>query len=497
LSEVRSVEVRAGAYYDSVTLMRASSAVTAVEGVMSALVAMATPLNLELFAGMGFAVPELEPSDMVVAVRARDEAAVAAAHLGLDASLAELSGRRQADLGQAAPRSITSAARLVPEANLALISVPGPNAFPEAMDALAAGLHVMVFSDNVTLAEEVVLKDTGAERGLLVMGPDCGTASIAGVGLGFANAVRPGPVGVVAASGTGSQQVMCLLDAAGVGVSHVLGVGGRDLSREVAGRSALRALQAMGDDPATEIVMVVSKPPAPEVAEQVRAAAAGLGKPVVLALLGRGHDDLTSATGRALAMAGAEPPQWPVLAPERLPPARRGALRGLFSGGTLCDEAMLIAAERLGPVRSNIPLQPDWALPHDLRGPGHLMIDFGDDQLTMGRPHPMVDSTMRLERLAAEAADPDVAVILLDVVLGHGSHPDPAQELSGVIRQGLREELAVVVSLCGTEADPQGWHRQAERLRAAGAWVHLSNADAARHAVALAEGAGGAEGAAW
>ncbi len=489
MSEVRSIEVRGGVYYDSVTLMRASRAVTAAEGVLSALVAMATPLNLELLAGMGFAVPELEPSDMMVAVRARDEAAVAAAHLALNASLAELSGHRSADLtGQAGPRTVTSAARLTPEANIALISVPGPNAFPEAMDALAAGLHVMVFSDNVTLAEEVVLKDAAAERGLLVMGPDCGTASIAGVGLGFANAVRPGPVGVVAASGTGSQQVMCLLNAAGVGVSHVLGVGGRDLSSAVGGRSALRAMQAMGEDPATEVVMVVSKPPAPEVAERVRAAATGLGKPAVLALLGPGHDDLTSATGKVLAMAGAEAPQWPVLAPQHQPPARRGALRGLFSGGTLCDEAMLITAGRLGPVQSNIPLEPAWALPHDLRGTGHLMIDFGDDELTGGRPHPMVDSTLRLERFAAEASDPGVAVILLDVVLGYGSHRDPAQELSAAIRQGLRDDLAVVVSLSGTEADPQGWHRQAERLQAAGAWVHLSNAGAARHAAALAEG---------
>jgi FdrA protein len=489
VSEVRTVEKRAGVYYDSVTLMRASRAVTQVGGVLSALVAMATPLNLELLAGMGFEVPELTSSDMVVAVHARDEAAVTAAHLALDASLAELSGHRSAGpTGQAAPRSITSAARLAPDANLALISVPGSNAFCEAMDALSAGLHVMVFSDNVSLAEEVALKDAAAERGLLVMGPDCGTASIAGVGLGFANAVRPGPVGVVAASGTGSQQVMCLLDAAGVGVSHVLGVGGRDLSGAVGGRSALRALQALGDDPATEVVLVVSKPTAPEVAERVRAAATGLGKPVVLALLGQGQHDLTSATEKALAVAGIDPPQWPVLAPEPEPSTRRGALRGLFSGGTLCDEAMLIAAERLGPIRSNIPLEPAWALPPNLKGTGNLMIDFGDDQLTRGRPHPMVDSTLRLERLAAEAADPDVAVILLDVVLGYGSRPDPAHELAEVIRQSQRDNLAVVVSLCGTEGDPQGWHRQADQLQSAGAWVHLSNAAAARHAAALAEG---------
>ena len=489
LSEVSTVDVRADAYYDSVMLMQASSAIGAVAGVTAALVAMATPLNLELLANMGFDVPQVAPTDMVIAVRARDEATVAAAHWALDASLAELSSHRPAGLtGQAAYRTVSAAARQVPGASVALISVPGLHVFPEAMDALDAGLHVMIFSDNVTVAEEVALKDAAAERGLLVMGPDCGTASIAGVGLGFANVVRPGPIGVVAASGTGAQQVMCLLDAAGAGMSHVLGVGGRDLSESVGGRSALRALRALGDDPSTEVVLVVSKPPAPEVAGRVRAAAMNLGKPVVLALLGPGYGDLTTATGEVLARAGIEPPVWPVLAPEHPPRVRRGALRGLFSGGTLCDEAMLIAARRLGPVRSNIPLRPDWVLAAGLKGDGHLMIDFGDDQLTRGRPHPMVDSTLRLERFAAEAADPDVAVILLDVVLGHGSHPDPAADLCAAIAAARRDDLAVVVSLCGTEADPQCWHRQAQRLQAAGAWVHLSNAAAARQAVALADG---------
>lgn len=489
MSDVRATDVRADVYYDSVTLMRASRAVTQVNGVLSAMVAMATPLNLELIADMGFEVPVVSPNDMVVAVHARDEAAVRAAHQALEASLAEMSAPRAADsTGQAVPRSLTAAARLAPGANLALISVPGPSAFTEAMDALHAGLHVMVFSDNVGPAEEVALKDAAAERGLLVMGPDCGTAVIAGVGLGFANSVRPGPVGVVAASGTGSQQVMCLLDAAGVGVSHVLGVGGRDLSTAIGGRSTLRALQALGEDASTDVVMIVSKPPGPEVAERIRAAAADLGKPVVLALLGQGHDDLTSATEKALAAVGIEPPRWPVLVPHQVPAARRGALRGLFSGGTLCDEAMLIAAQRLGPVRSNIPLQPDWGLPPSLEGTGHVMIDFGDDLLTRGRPHPMIDSTRRLDRLAEEAADPETAVILIDVVLGHGSHPDPAPEFAQVMSRVQRDDLAVVVSLCGTETDPQDWHRQAEVLRAAGAWVHLSNASAARHAVALAEG---------
>lgn len=493
--QVSSVEVRSGAYHDSVTLMQASRALTEVDGVSSALVAMATPLNLDLLAGMGFDVPAAGPADMVVAVRAKDDAAVTAAREALAKLLADLSQQPIADLGgAAAPRTIASAARAASDATVALISVPGPHAFSEAMDALQAGLHVMVFSDNVSVAEEIALKDAAAARGLLVMGPDCGTAVIGGVGLGFANAVRPGRIGVVAASGTGSQQVMCLLDAAGVGVSHVIGVGGRDLSAAVGGRSTLQAMQLLGADPSTDVVMVVSKPPAPEMASRVRDAAAGLGKPVVLALLGPGHDDLTSASEKALAAAGFVAPAWPELAPASAPaaaPAPGGLLRGLFSGGTLCDEAMVIAAERLGPIASNIPLEAAWALPGDpLRAElpaGHVMIDFGDDRLTAGRPHPMVDSTLRLERFVAEAANPDVAVVLLDVVLGHGTNPDPAAELAPLIERAAGR-VAVVVSLCGTASDPQSWERQARRLQAAGAWVFLSNAAAARYAVTLVEG---------
>jgi len=372
-----------------------------------------------------------------------------------------------------------------------LISVPGPHAFTEAMDALTAGANVMLYSDNVPVEQELALKEEGRRRGLLVMGPDCGTAAVGGVGLGFANVVRPGPVGLVAASGTGSQQLMCLLDGAGVGVSHVLGVGGRDLSAAVGGRSTLQALDLLDSDPATELIVLVSKPPAKAVADEVQAYAEKLATPVQFALLGRGQPDLTAATERAVTTVGgawSEPRWWPAR-PERTGDFR--VLRGLFAGGTLCDEAMVIAADALGPVASNIPLEPDWALPDDLRSPGHLMIDFGDDRLTRGRPHPMIDQTLRVERLLEEAAGPQAPVVLLDVVLGYAAHADPAGELAPALSEAQRivgaagRELAVVISLCGAAGDPQGRDRQAEALVAAGASVHLSNAAAARKAVEL------------
>jgi FdrA protein len=334
----------------------------------------------------------------------------------------------------------------------------------------------------VPLDQEVRLKSVAAGLGRLVMGPDCGTAVVGGVGLGFSHTVQPGPVGVVAASGTGCQQLLSLLDAAGVGITAALGVGGRDLSAAVGARSTLTALDVLDADPATELIVVVSKPPADEVARAVRAHADTLDSPVQFAFLG--ETDLTAAAEVAIAALGSPVPQWATWMPEpgRATTPRPGALRGLFCGGTLCDEAMLIAASELGRVRSNIaPLPSDRVGPTE-RTPEHVLIDFGDDELTAGRPHPMIDQSLRLERFAAEAADPGTAVILLDVVLGHGAHPDPAAELAPLIETS---GPPVAVSLIGTAADPQGLDEQAAVLQGAGAHVFASNAQAARFACEL------------
>ncbi|MEV7005013.1 FdrA family protein [Streptosporangium sp. NPDC051022] len=493
------VETHRGAYRDSVSLMQVSRAVGEVPGVSDALVAMATELNLDLLRGLGFTVPEAAtPNDMIVAIRAGEDA-LGPARERLAAALTEGTpttgggtGGGPEGLGAPpAPRTVGSAAARS-GANLALISTPGRHAFVEAADALEHGLSVVLFSDNMPVEQECLLKDMAAARGLLVMGPDCGTAVVSGVGLGFANVVRPGPVGIVAASGTGAQQLMCLLDHAGTGVSHCLGTGGRDLSAEVAGRSTRQALAALDADPATELIVVVSKPPAPRVAREIREYAGTLSTPVRFAVLGQGLD-LTSVAEQAVRDLGGTPPRWPHWdAPDPQRP-RPGALRGLFCGGTLCDEAMLITADRLGPIRSNIPLRPEWALPADLSAPGHLMIDFGDDRLTAGRAHPMIDGALRLDRIAAEAADPECAVLLLDLVLGLCAHPDPAAELAPAIASARAtaaaggRDLAVVVSVTGSTTDPQGLDRQAARVREAGAAVFLSNAAAARHAAALIE----------
>jgi FdrA protein len=503
------VEVRRGTYHDSVTLMQVSRQAEELPGVEAAAAVAATPVNLELLARQGFAVDaaELGPSDLVVCVRAADEAAADRALEQVEALLAQ-AGRGAGpgsgaggEVGAGPPRSLRAAARRDPDLNLAVLSVPGRHLHYEIAEALQAGLHVFCFSDGLDPATEAACKRAAAERGLLLMGPDCGTAILDGVGLGFANAVGRGPVGVVGASGTGIQEVTCLLDAAGVGISHAIGVGGRDLSPEVGGIMTLRALDLLAADAATERLVVVSKPPDPQVARRV-ADAAATGKPAILAFPGLaappplppGVEFAGSLEAAAAwAVEGIEGMPEPPLptdgTPAGSPAVTPGAIRGLFSGGTLCYEAMAVVAGVVGRVASNIPLRPEWRLADPYRSEGHTFVDFGDDAMTEGRAHPMIDPGLRNERIRREAADPGTGVVLLDVVLGYGAHPDPGGALAPLV-EGARADrpggLSVVVSLCGAAGDPQGLDGQAAALRAAGAVVTRSCAQAARLALAAA-----------
>jgi succinyl-CoA synthetase alpha subunit len=482
----------------------------AVPGVTRAAAMMGTPPNRALLAGAALLTADGEsagPTDLVIAVVADTGQAADAAKQVVESAL---TARPATADTRARPRTLGGALRALPDATLALVSVPGPYAGAEARAALRRGLDVMLFSDNVPLATEVALKREALERGRFIMGPDCGTAILHGVPLGFANAVPRGRIGLVAASGTGLQEITCRLAATGEGVSHAIGVGSRDLSDEVGGAMTLAALAALAADVATEVVVLVGKPPGKSVVAPVASALAALGKPTVVSLMGstafpatRGvHvaatlEDAALAAGALargqapgsieLALSAAEVEQLVAECGRTLAPGQR-FVRGVYAGGTLAWEALGLLAARLPNVAPGV----------DGDGAAHRVVDLGDDHFTVGRPHPMIDGTVRREWIEREARDPSTAVLLLDVVLGYGAHPDPAGELLPALHSARRDAaaarrgLVVVTSVIGTERDPQVRSSQVAALRQAGVLVMDSNAQAARLAALIAAHAGGA-----
>ena len=491
-------------YFDSVFLMRIGTELERLDGIEHAVVAMGTPANLENLAAVGFALDEaaspIRPADLVIAVDGVSEGAIGAARERLEVLLA---GSIEAGPGVAEmrPGSLREAIALDPGSNLALISVPGAYAAREARRALRAGLHVMLFSDNVSVADEIALKDEAIERGLLMMGPDCGTAILNGAPLGFANACRVGRIGIVGASGTGIQEISCAVHRLGGGVSQAIGTGGRDLSSDVDARMTRFGIEALARDPRTDVIVVVSKTPAPAVADRVIAALSEAEKPGVVHFVGEGGkpamgDVAFAATladaGRLACAAGgleisAADSSTGVLAKAETDRAPAGRLVGLFTGGTLCQEAWALITRAGLAVHSNVAADPQWRVQPDADVAGHVLWDLGDDAFTVGRPHPMIEPALRDDRVAEAGDDPTVRVILVDCVLGYGAHADPAGSLAAGARRATAaksgRDLTIVASVTGTDLDPQNAATQRRVLADAGIVVAQSNADAAHVAI--------------
>ncbi len=496
-------------YKDSVALMRITERLLGLEGIRRATLVMGTGANKEILAEARMLPAELQPcgpGDLLIVIesdtRAQGEIALAQAERALLGEAPPAGGTALGGTGTApAVRALAQGFARAPDAGLVQISVPGPYAAAEAMKALRHGCHVFLFSDNVPLSEECALKALAVRKGLLVMGPDCGTTILNGVPLGFANAVRRGSIGIVAASGTGLQEASVQIHLAGAGVSHAIGTGGRDISAAVGGATMLQAIDLLGADPGTRVILVVSKPPSLEVSARIIERLLRIAKPAVVLFIGARLEPvpgiwitttLADAVRQAIKLADLPLPALE----DRVPPrpsfvASQKYIRALYSGGTFCYEAQAIWRDAGLPVWSNAPLDDARALSDPMHSIEHTAIDLGDDRFTVGRPHPMIDPSMRIERLRAEARDKAVAVILLDVVLGYGSHEDPAGALVPAIRDARLEaaregrSLAFVVFVCGTDDDPQQRTAQVRSLRDAGALVFPSSTDAARAALRL------------
>lgn len=505
-----SVEVRKNTYYDSVTLMLITKDIKKLDGVKEILVGMGTDLNKELAENLNLSneeVKNLTPNDFFISVLSEKENVMDSI---IDKVEELLSSKKSSTSKEYIPSNFDAAVKHRPDANMVIISLPGRYAAYEARKALNNGLNVMLFSDNVTVEEEIELKKMGREKGLLVMGPDCGTAIINHVPLCFANVVRKGDIGVVGASGTGTQEVTVLIDNLGGGVSQVIGTGGRDLKSEVGGIMMLEGFKALIDDHETRVIVLISKPPAPEVAEKILQLVKTTDKPVVVDFIGGNRKtieeygaypciSLEDAAHKAVALSkgesvedfdGFDMSEYEINDLVEKETAKFGKgqkyLRALYTGGTLADEVMKLLGKEIQGIYSNIPLQPEFKLVDTKKSIGHTCIDLGDDEFTLGKPHPMIDPMGRVERLPKEAEDEEAAVVLMDFVLGYGSHIDPAGEMLTAILEAKRtmeakgKYLCIVGYICGTKKDPQDYFEQKKKLEEAGVIILPSNAQAVK-----------------
>lgn len=494
------IVVKKNTYFDSVSLMSISTRANKLDAVEQAFVAMATEMNKGVLKNLGLLTPELEEAksgDLMIVIKGANDVDNEQSLAAIEALFTNKEQRGQHESSYA---TIASAKKHIPDSNLAIISVNGMFAAREARQALQNDLNVMLFSDNVSIEDELALKQLAHEKGLLMMGPDCGTAIINGAALCFGNAVRRGNIGIVGASGTGSQELSVRIHEFGGGISQLIGTGGRDLSEKIGGLMMLDAIQMLENDPQTDVIALISKPPAPAVANKVLERARTCRKPVVVCFLGRNEppadeSGLQFARGtkeaalKAVLLTGVKkesldlhPLNWPLIEEvrARLTPQQK-YIRGLFCGGTLCDEAMFAAMTKHGEVYSNIHPDPAFRLKDINKSVAHTFLDFGDDDFTNGKPHPMIDPTNRLSRLLQEARDPEVGVIVMDFVLGFGSHEDPV----GVMIDTIKEAKAIAAAdgrpleilgyVLGTDLDTPSLAQQCQMLTDAGViWASSS-----------------------
>ena len=505
--------IKVSEYHDSVSLMLVARELAGYDGINDAAVVMATEANKSILAEAGMLTDDAKAAtanDLVIAVDAVSEQAAEEALGNVEALFAQKAA--EDETADFRPKTIRGALSSFPNANVCVISVAGRYAADEAWEALTRGLHVLLFSDNVSLEDEIALKQYARDHGLLLMGPGAGTAILNNVALGFANVIPKGNVGVVSAAGTGLQEVSTLVAKSGLGITQGIGTGGRDLKKEVGGIMMLEGLKSLQQDPDTEVIALVSKPPSPDVVDLILEQVAKSDKPTVVCFMG---GDMSKVAGVKIAIpartlqeggllaakaAGAKVGDIQAMIEEEnkalqvqadelktvLSPTQK-YLRGLFSGGTLCYEAQVIWRELLdSPVYSNAPLPGEPALEDSTKSKEHTTVDLGEEEFTVGRPHPMIDNDLRIRRLLQEAADPEVAVIIMDVVIGYGAHPDPASELGTAVEQARQiaedagRRLHFVASVTGTDQDPQGLQHTIRTLKRAGVIVCDSNAAAAR-----------------
>lgn len=508
------VSIEENAYHDSVTLMSLSGKVLSKDGVIDAVVSMATEMNKELLNNIGLVTEESQSAsenDLIIAVKAENDQVLEDVFNFVDEELnSKKTGKNKK--GNEAVTTFNSALNALPEANLVVISVPGEYAAREARLALKKGLNVMLFSDNVSLEDEKELKEMAVEKNLLVMGPDCGTAMINNTGLCFANSVKEGDIGLVAASGTGLQEVAVQIDRMGYGVTHAIGTGGRDLNEYIGGIMMLEGLKRLEEDDKTKVITLISKPPAKSVQEKILNQVKHSDKPVIVCFLDGDRDEV-EASGAKFASNLIEAAKLSIealdesvvfntdtnesltsLINEEITKLNESQnyIKGLFCGGTLTAEALSVLRNEVEDIKSNVAKKAEEKLSDTSSSETHILLDMGDDEFTRGKPHPMIEPNLRNERIIKEAENTNTAVLLLDFELGFGAHVDPVGESIDTLTEAKQiaekneRYLPIVAYICGTSSDKQGLAEQESKLRSIGVIVADSNAEASLIAGSIA-----------
>lgn len=494
------IVIKKNTYFDSVSLMSISTKANQIENVDQAIVAMATEMNKGVLRNLNLLTKELEDAkngDLMIVIKGKEGADNEQILAEIEALFNKKSSGGSHFESQYA--TIESAKSQVTEANLAVISVNGAYAAREARKALEQDLHVMLFSDNVSIEDELALKTLAHQKGLLMMGPDCGTAIINNKALCFGNAVRQGSIGIIGASGTGSQEVSVRIHDFGGGVSQLIGTGGRDLSEKIGGIMMLDAMNVLDKDPNTKAIVLISKPPAESVEQKVLANIKNCTKPVIVCFIGGSEQRVVEAGGhfaqttkqaalKAVLLTGVKEEDidlhslnWPLIEEVRakLKPEQK-YIRGLFCGGTICDEVMYLAMEKYPNIYSNIQKDANFRLKDLNQSIEHTFLDLGDDDFTNGKPHPMIDPSNRIERFLQEARDPEVGVIAMDFILGFGSHQDPVGVMLPAIYQAKKQakeqqrHLEILGYVLGTDLDKPDMREQIKQLEDAGVTISSS-----------------------
>ena len=492
--------VKKGSYHDSVVLMLLTNQISTIEGVNKVSIMMATPANKDIFKQSGLDTEELMEStanDMVVVADVNDDSLLDTIMTEVDEFFKKQSTANEGKKGAESVKSWDKALAKMPDADLAVISIPGAYAALEADRALDEGMNVFMFSDNVSIEDEKSLKEKAHKKGLAVMGPDCGTSIIQGVPVAFTNNVTPGSIGIIGASGTGIQELTTIIDRLGEGVKNAIGTGGRDLSKEVGGITMLDMIDAMEGDDSVKVLIVISKPPAKEVREKISARLSVFKKPVITLFLGEKpeyHEEnfyhtytLDEAARLAVSLVRGEEVkegEVEVDKSEFYPAEAKKTIKAYYSGGTLAGEAAMLIKEAL-----DMKVPPQKAEGFMLNTDGHIVVDLGDDVYTQGKPHPMIDPAKRIECMREAMDDASTGVVLLDIMLGYGSHEDMAGALLPAIEE-LQEKakaegrkIFFVATVCGTRRDYQGYDEAVNKMKAAGVIVCETNKLAVRTAI--------------